>query len=221
MINRGTPSVAKLVRDAEASGRKTIMLYEVPWDRIEAMADVSADAFIGANDPIGNFMFQSEADHLVLKRRFFRSLVTSCSPKAVRQGISPSLEAVSIWFPPGLGHSEDVDPDPFKAQDFTGSGTMEKIQEVGDIITTMIAQLGQEPQWYLHLVAVRPQFRDQGYSSRLIRPMMERAEKEGLPCTLITQNLENVRKYEHWGFKIVNEMAVPHSQEKFYSMRKG
>jgi GNAT superfamily N-acetyltransferase len=201
--------------------RQTIMLYEVPWNRMDELADASADAFIGANDPIGNFMFQNEPDPLVLKRRFFRSLVTSCSPKVLKQGISSSLEAVSIWFPPGLGHSEDVDLDPLREQDFTDPGTMDKMQAVNDVITALIASLGQEPQWYLHLVAVRPQFRDRGYSSLLIRPMLARAEKEGLPCTLITQSLENVRKYEHWGFKVVHEMLVPRSQEKFYSMRKG
>lgn len=62
-------------------------LYEVPLSRIDEVADASADAFIGGNDPIGNFIFQNEPNHLVLKRRFFRSLVTSCSPKVVTQGI--------------------------------------------------------------------------------------------------------------------------------------
>ena len=197
------------------------MLYEVPLDRIDEMADASADAFVGANDPMGNFMFQNEPDHLVLKRRFFRSLVTSCSPKAVRQGISPNLEAISLWFPPRMDHSVGVDPDPLGAQDFANPGTMEKVQAVNDVIAALTAQLGQEPQWYLHLVAVRPQFRDQGYSSLLIRPMLIRAETESLPCTLITQSMQNVRKYEHWGFKMMNEMTVSRSREKFFSMRKG
>ena len=196
------------------------MLYEVPLSMIDEMADASADAFIGANDPIGNFIFQNEPNHLVLKRQFFRSLVTSCSPNAVRQGISQSLEAVSIWFPPGMDHSEDVDPDPFSAQDFTDIGTLEKMQAVNDVIAALTMHLGQEPQWYLHLVAVRPQFRDRRFSSLLIRPMLDRAEKESLPCTLITQSMENVRKYEHWGFNVVNDMPVARSQEKFCSMRK-
>lgn len=196
------------------------MLYEVPLDRIDEMADASADAFLGANDPIGNFMFRNEPEPLVLQRRFFRSLVTACSPKAVRHGISPDLEAVSLWFPPGMGHSEDADPDPFGAKDFADPGTMKKMQAVNDVISALTAHLGQEPQWYLHLVAVRPQFRDRKYSSLLIRPMLVRAEKEGLPCTLITQNMANVRKYEHWGFKVVREMPVPRSPEKFCSMRK-
>ena len=195
------------------------MTYEIPWSRIDEMAEVAAGAFIGANDPMGNFMFQNEPEHLVLKRRFFRSLVTSCSPGVIRQGLSQNLEAVSIWFPPGLDHSQDVDPDPFRAQDFKDPGTMQRMQAVNDVIGKLTAYLGSEPQWYLHLVAVPPKFRNLGYSSMLIRPMLARAVQAGLPCTLITQSMENVRKYESWGFKIVREMLVPGSQEKFYSMR--
>ncbi|MFH1440529.1 MAG: hypothetical protein ABIH18_00580 [Candidatus Omnitrophota bacterium] len=88
-----------------------MMMYEVSLSRIDEMADIFAEAFISNNDPIGNFIFQNEPNQLVLKKRFFRSLVTSCSPKAVRQGISFALEAVSIWFPPGMDHSEDSDID--------------------------------------------------------------------------------------------------------------
>ena len=196
------------------------MLYEVPQDRINEAADATADAFIGACDPIGIFMFQNEPDHLVLKRRFYRSLVTACPPKAVTHGTSPGLEAVSIWFPPGVDHSEDADPDPFSAEDFADPGTMERMQAVSDVIDALTGDLGQEPQWYLHLVAVRPQFIDRGYASLLVRPMLAMAAKEGIPCTLITQSMENVRKYEHWGFSVVKEMPVPGSQEKFCSMRK-
>jgi len=196
------------------------MLYEVPLSRVDEMADASTMAFIGNNDPIGNFMFQNEPGHLVLKNRFFRSLVISCSPKAVRQALSPAMETVSIWFPPGMDHSEDRDVDPFNAQDFADPETIGRMKAVNDVIAALTKYLGQEPQWYLHLVAVRPQFKGRGYSSQLIRPMMARAEREKLPCTLITQSMENVLRYKHWGFKVAKEISVPDSHEKFYSMRK-
>jgi GNAT superfamily N-acetyltransferase len=196
------------------------MVYEVPWDRIDDAAAASADAFIGARCPIGIFMFGNEPDRLDLMRRFYRSLVTSCSQGSVIQGTSPVLEAVSIWFPPGMDHSEDVDVDPFSPEDFTDPGTMGRMQAVNDVIDTLTGHLGEEPQWYLHLVAVQPQFAGLGYASLLVRPMLELAAGDGLPCTLITQTMENVRKYEHWGFKVVQEMPVPGSREKFCSMRK-
>jgi GNAT superfamily N-acetyltransferase len=197
-----------------------IGIYEVPRDRIDAAADATADSFIGASCPIGIFMFQGEPDSPVLKRRFYRSLVTSCSPKALIHGTSPDLEAVSIWFPPGMDHSEDVDMDPFVPGDFHDPGTMGRIQAVNDVIDELTGHLGDEPQWYLHLVAVRPQFAGLGYASILVKPMLAKAAGEGLPCTLITQTMDNVRKYEHWGFRVVKEMAVPGSREKFCSMRK-
>lgn len=196
------------------------MLYEVQGNRINDAADATADAFIGACCPVGSFMFQNEPEHLVLKRRFYRSLVTSCPPKAVIHGSSPDLEAVSIWFPPGTDHSEDVDPEPLTAEDFTDRGTMDRMQAVNDVIDALTGHLGDEPRWYLHLVAVRPGFTDRGYASLLVRPMITFATSEGIPCTLITQTVENVRKYEHWGFNVVKEMPVPGSKEKFFSMRK-
>ncbi|MEI7433481.1 MAG: GNAT family N-acetyltransferase [Methanomicrobiales archaeon] len=196
------------------------MLYEVPRDRIDEAADATAEAFIGACCPIGTFMFRNEPDHLALRRRFYRSLVTSCPPKAVIQGISPDLEAVSIWFPPGMDHTEDIDEDPFSPEDFADSGTRTRMQAVNDVIDALTGHLGEEPQWYLHLVAVRPHFAGRSYASLLVRPMLAKAGSEGIPCTLITQTMENVRKYEHWGFRVVKEMAVPGSREKFCSMRK-
>lgn len=196
------------------------MLYEVPRDRRGDAADATADSFIGAGCPIGTFMFRNEPARLSLKRKFYRSLVTSCPPKAVIHGTSPALEAVSIWFPPGLDHSEDVEEDLFGPEDFADPGSLERMQAVNDVIDALTANLGDEPQWYLHLVAVRPQFAGRGYASQLVRPMLARAAGEGIPCTLITQTMDNVRKYGHWGFRVVREMPVPGSGERFCSMRK-
>ena len=196
------------------------MLYEVPLGRTNEVAGAAADAFIGAGDPIGNFVFRDEPDHLAIKRRFYESLVLSCSPGVVIHGTSPGLEAVSIWFPPGMETPDDPPPEPFTGQDFKEQKTMEKLQSVNDVIDALTENLSKEPQWYLHLVAVRPQYKERGYASLLVRPMLARAGKEGLSCTLITQSLENTLIYGHWGFKVVREMPVPGSGERFFSMRK-
>jgi GNAT superfamily N-acetyltransferase len=196
------------------------MMYEVPLSRIDELADVSAEAFGGCDDLLGDFVFQNEPHHFLLKKRLFRSLVTSCSPRAIRQAISPNLEAVSIWFPPGMAPLEDAHLTPFGGQDFADLETIERMQAVNDVVGALTEHLGQEPQWYLHLVAVRPQFRGRKYSSLLIRPMLDQARKEDVPSTLITKFPENVGKYEKWGFKVVEEMAVPHSPGKFFSMRR-
>lgn len=201
------------------------MFFEVPLNRIGEMAEVTADAFISSNDSLGNFMFQNEKEHLVLKKRFYTSFVNSCSPNAVRHAISSDsslspLQAISIWFPPGMDHSQDLEIYPFDAQDFMSPDTMKKVKAVTEVIDALTRNLAKEPQWYLHLIAVSPQFFGYGYSSKLIRPILTKAENDGLPCSLITQNMGNVTKYQKFGFKIVKEVLVPDSFEKIYSMRK-
>ena len=194
--------------------------YSVPVDRLTEMAEVTADAFIGNDDPIGNYIFADEPGHMTLKRRFFRSIVTSCSSQTIYQASSSRMEAVAIWFPPGMDHSEDVDVDPFLDSDFINPGTMGRMQNVVDVIDALTADLGHEPQWYMHLIAVAPEYAGMHFASRLLMPMIKRAENEGLPCSLITQRMENVKRYEHWGFKVVKEMGVKDSKERFYSMKK-
>ena len=88
-----------------------MVAYAVPLTRLDEMAEASAKAFIGNNDPIGRFLFDEEPNHLELKRRFFRSLVTSCPTKALRLASSERMEAISIWFPPGMIHTMQTLPD--------------------------------------------------------------------------------------------------------------
>ncbi len=187
--------------------------------RLDEMADVSAEAFIANKDPIGCFLFDLEPNHLELKQRFFRSLVTSCSPRALRLASSERMEAISVWFPPGIGHHEDVEADPFRPEDFADPETFTRLEAVGRVITELTADIGNEPQWYLHLVAVGPEYMNHGIASRLLVSVLARAREEGFPCTLITQSAGNVHKYQHLGFRIVRDMPVPGSSEKFYAMR--
>ncbi|MGV0999586.1 MAG: GNAT family N-acetyltransferase [Fluviibacter sp.] len=169
-------------------------VYDVPLSRLDEMSDASADAFIGNNDPIGSFLFDHEPNHLALKQRFFGSLVTFCSPSALRLASSKKIEAISIWFPPGMGHDEDVEADPFRPEDFADPETFNRLEAVGRVITELTADIGNEPQWYLHLVAVHPDYMNQGLASRLLPLVLMRAREDGLPCTLITQSAGKVHK---------------------------
>ena len=217
----GEKLISSIMNDIHTSLNKYTEPYMVPRDRIMEMAELTADAFIGNDDPIGNFIFDGEPNHSYLKRRFFRSIVTSCSPDSLYQASSPQMEALAIWFPPGMDHSQDIDVDPFLESDFQDPETWNRMQAVIDAIMDMTSDLGDTPQWYLHLIAVPPGHACRHHASRLLAPMMQRASDEGLPCTLITQRLENVMRYQHWGFHIVRERSVEGSNEKFTAMRKG
>lgn len=62
--------------------------------------------------------------------------------------------------------------------------------------------------WYLAQIGVEPAFQRQGIASRLLRPMLARADAAGLPCYLETENAANVAVYQRYGFQVVAEDVV-------------
>ena len=64
---------------------------------------------------------------------------------------------------------------------------------------------------YLSTLGVEPSRQGLGLGSALIRPMLERADAEGLPCYLETFQPRNVPLYQKHGFKITIEEVEPNS----------
>ncbi len=62
---------------------------------------------------------------------------------------------------------------------------------------------------FLQAIGVAPKFQGKGYASKLLRPMLNRLEKEQLPCYLETITEKNASLYEHFGFKTINKSNIP------------
>ena len=62
--------------------------------------------------------------------------------------------------------------------------------------------------WYLQAIGVAPDFQGKGYAGRLLKPMLAKLDREGLPCYLETLEEQNVSLYQHFGFNIVDESRV-------------
>jgi hypothetical protein len=205
---------AQQVPDARSWG-----LYSVPRSRLEEMAAVSARAFTAKNDPIGNYMFELEPEKESLQLDFFRSLVNSAPEGSILMGTSPELEAVSIWFPPGNqdesgGHSESKE-----AYGSCSKETRSRVAAVLEAIETLIIECAPASHWYLHLVAVDPQYMNGGLSSRLILPMLRFADDQKLPGTLVTQHEGNIALYSHLGFRVIKSRNVPSTRLNFWFMQ--
>lgn len=74
------------------------------------------------------------------------------------------------------------------------------------------------PHCYLALIGVAPEFQGQGYASQLLRPILNRLDKENLPCCLDTDSEQNVSMYEHFGFRVIHEEQLPSNRGKFWLM---
>jgi ribosomal protein S18 acetylase RimI-like enzyme len=77
------------------------------------------------------------------------------------------------------------------------------------------------PHWYLSVVGVDPEHKGKGIGGRLLQPILERADAEGLPCYLETGNPFALSFYQRLGFTVVSEGQLPDDTSlKVYGMRR-
>jgi ribosomal protein S18 acetylase RimI-like enzyme len=75
-----------------------------------------------------------------------------------------------------------------------------------------------EPHWYLAVVGVEPSHQGRGIGSSLMRPMLERADRERKACWLDTHQEQNVRLYKRHGFAVAEKAEVPGHPISVYGM---
>jgi ribosomal protein S18 acetylase RimI-like enzyme len=74
------------------------------------------------------------------------------------------------------------------------------------------------PHYYLAAIGVVPAAQGQGIGSALMRPMLERADREGLHVWLDTHPEQNVRLYERHGFIVSERAELPGHPIPVYGM---
>jgi GNAT superfamily N-acetyltransferase len=140
---------------------------------------------------------------------------------------STALEGVVIWEPPrGDAPPPRSSPLSVVAALFEGLGVARRLG--GGSLVRMLSYLrfavrerrrhAPGPHWYLSLLAVRPDCQGRGHAGALVRPMLQRADRQGLPCYLETQNERNLPVYAHFGFRVVGQALIPGSSVGHWSM---
>lgn len=65
-----------------------------------------------------------------------------------------------------------------------------------------------EPHWYLALLGTDPQVQGRGAGGRLLQPVLDFADTDGVPAYLETQKPENLAFYSKHGFVVADELRV-------------
>ena len=63
----------------------------------------------------------------------------------------------------------------------------------------------REPHWSLEVLGVDPERQRTGSGSALIRHVLAQADRDRLPCYVITHDAKNVAYYERHGFRLVDD----------------
>lgn len=136
---------------------------------------------------------------------------------------SPNMEGIAVWIPSDeyrLTFTKMLFNVPFRVLFGFGRYGANKMSNVGRYIDETHERLVPYKHWYLWTVGVDPDFQGKGYSSKLIKPMLERMAKEGQACFLETHNEKNVNIYGRMGFKLIDKSAIPDTGLTNWAMLK-
>ncbi|MEE9399649.1 MAG: GNAT family N-acetyltransferase [Dehalococcoidales bacterium] len=164
------------------------------------------------NHPPLQYYFPDEAERERIAPYFFSLSVFYGTRYGEVHATSQDLEGIAVWLP-----SNNYPITPWKLlrsvppSAILGFGIYKgsRMRGLDQHIDAMHSRLAPFKHWFLQSIGVAPQFQGRGYASKLLRPMLSRIDEEGLPCYLETLEVQNVRLYEHFGFKVIEESNVP------------
>jgi GNAT superfamily N-acetyltransferase len=203
--------------------RTTEGLIRLGKGDIPQAAEVLASAF--QDDPLLRYASPDRARRKKLARHFCRISLYY----AVRYGevYAPreDLPGVAAWLPSAqfpLTGGEVLRSVPLRdLLGLTGRVGLAggvRLQAVDACLKALHARVAPFPHLFLFILGVAPQHQGQGYAGRLLRPVLARLDREGLPCYVDTLQRRNVPLYEHFGFRVVEEYPVPGTELTAWAM---
>jgi ribosomal protein S18 acetylase RimI-like enzyme len=134
---------------------------------------------------------------------------------------SANLEGIAVWMPSAnynMNMRSLLRSVPLSVLLGFGLSAGFKMRAMGEYIDRVHKRLAPFDHWYLLVLGVDPLHQGKGYASRLVRPMLVRADQEELPCYLETNDEADVPIYRHFGFKVIEEGTIPGASVKNWAM---
>jgi ribosomal protein S18 acetylase RimI-like enzyme len=197
-------------------------IVQLEASQIQAAIEVLGDAF--KDDPVfRNFAFQNDRRRLGAIQWISRLMLKYAHNYNTVYITTEELKGVAIWIP----------PDQFPLNDFRllllGAYALPFKFRLGKLLQFISLFLKLEelhkanapqPHWYLLMLGVHPCYQSQGIGSFLIQPILEKADREGIPCYLETSTEGAVRFYQRHSFEVVKTINFPQESFQIWTMRR-
>lgn len=187
------------------------MLYRVQKRDIVRASKVLADAF--QRDPLWNKIYEGDPDIGKRFQAFFEGGVRYCLKYGEVYAPSEDLEGIIGWIP-----RKYADMNAWRA---IRSGSMGVGMRMGlntamkmGTIFKPVAEDRREHMagcafLYVLVFGVATELQGKGFGRKLIDAAIEKSEREGLHLYLETETEENVKMYEHFGFRLLKKITLP------------
>lgn len=171
-----------------------------------ADADTAARALAAAfeNDPHFRWIVRDDERRLKRLERGFSVFVSRLWLPQDAGYIHERGAGAALWMPPGAWHVgllEQLRMAPATARALRGD-----TPRLLRALTFIERKHPRSPDhWYLPIVGVAPGWQGRGYGAALIRPILERCDRERTPAYLEASTPRNRALYERHGFRVLDE----------------
>jgi GNAT superfamily N-acetyltransferase len=127
------------------------------------------------------------------------------------------IEGGAYWNPPGtwkLGLLQQLMMTP----DMARVAGWRRLPKIIDGIAKVEKRHPEKPHFYLLALGVEPELQGRGIGGRLMQPVLERCDREGIPAYLESSKERNVPLYERNGFEVTEVFQVPHGGPPIWLM---
>ncbi|MFI8962191.1 GNAT family N-acetyltransferase [Streptomyces sp. NPDC053493] len=156
------------------------------------------------DDPMMRWFFPEDASREATLGRYFSTLFTR---QYLRDGVCERTDAAAAFWVPAEAQEKAV-PDDETIRQLIGI-LGERAGLFKEAVETAALHTPQEPHWSLALIGADPAAQGQGQGAALLRSGLAKADEAGLPVYLESSKAANLPVYEHFGFTVREEFALP------------
>jgi ribosomal protein S18 acetylase RimI-like enzyme len=191
--------------------REERMLYRVQKGDIVQASKVLADAF--QRDPLWKKIYEGDPDIKKRFHAFFEGGVRYCLKYGELYAPSENMEGII-----GLIPGKYADMNAWRAILSGSMGVGMRIglstaMKMGTIFKSVVGDRREHMAGcaflYVLVFGVATELQGKGFGRKLMDAAIEKSEREGLHLYLETETEENVKMYEHFGFKLLKKVTLP------------
>ncbi len=194
-------------------------MIEINKNHISPVAALLSRAF--RKDPLFNYFFPDHNTRSVLSFYTFSFIAAHAHKKGMVVATSGSFEGAAIWLPSEKIERGIIDQVKFGALKMylkQGKPTIDRQISASNYMKELHKNLLSTPHVYLSTIGIDSAYRGKGMSAYLMRPGLEWADRENIPCYLDTHNADNIRIYQNYGFKVACESVIPGTSVRHWAM---
>ncbi|MGH2382603.1 MAG: GNAT family N-acetyltransferase [Candidatus Limnocylindria bacterium] len=176
---------------------------------IPAMAATLARAF--AHDPYYLLLAGDAPERNQRMRDGWSGILRFGSAKLTDTYTTDDHAGVALWLPPGHGGPSVIDSLRMMPAigRLSGWRRLRKVSNLTAELETRHRHHMPTPHFYLSALGVEPDRQGEGIGTALMKPVLDRCDRDQVPAYLETATARNVLLYERLGFDVVEELTLP------------